>query len=208
MRFLCLHGLGTNSKVRQTQNSTTVHWTAALRNELGPDHTFEFVEGSYYHPDARSYMRAFQLLEAYIDANGPFDGIFGFSQGAGISLMYLIRHTHLHPDTPLPFKLAILFSRIGVRDVGRWVKTGEAVPLSSMPPGLDKLKLPVASIWGKDDWPTAKLEAATTEALVSEGFVWSFVHAGGHETPCPRIEGSVAGAAKVIKRAIAQSSLI
>lgn len=141
----------------------------------------------YYHHDARSYMQVFELLDQYIQAHGPFDGIFGFSQGAGIPLMYLIRHTHLHPGLPLPFRLAVLFSRIGVSDIEYWLQTGKAVPLSRMPAGLGKLKLPVAAVWGENDWDRVKLEAGTTEELVCKEFVWSFVHASGHEILSSRI---------------------
>ncbi|KAJ5894605.1 hypothetical protein N7495_006296 [Penicillium taxi] len=39
MRFLCFHGIGTNSEIFERQ-------TAALRYELGSNHTYDFVDGT------------------------------------------------------------------------------------------------------------------------------------------------------------------
>ena len=39
MRFLCLHGMGTNSRIFEAQ-------TAAIRYLLGSEHTFEFIDGA------------------------------------------------------------------------------------------------------------------------------------------------------------------
>ncbi|KAF2438544.1 hypothetical protein P171DRAFT_437007 [Karstenula rhodostoma CBS 690.94] len=159
----------------------------------------------YFDPNARSYLRALQCLETYIQMNGPFDGVFGFSQGAGLALMYLIRHKHLHPYAPQPFKLAVLSLRVGVYDLGQWMKNGISVPLLSMPRGLSKIDLPVAVVWGENDWDAAKFEATTTTAPVRDEDVWTFVHAGGHEPPSPKVEGSIIGAVKAINTAVTQA---
>ncbi|OAG02911.1 uncharacterized protein CC84DRAFT_1178478 [Paraphaeosphaeria sporulosa] len=119
----------------------------------------------YFDPNAHSYLRALRCLETYIQMNGPFDRVLGFSQGAGLALTYLIRHKHLYPDVPLPFKLAVLFSRVGVYDLGQWIRNGTSVPLTSMPRNLNKIDLSVAMVWGENDWDAAKFEATTTTAL-------------------------------------------
>ncbi|ORX93615.1 serine hydrolase FSH [Clohesyomyces aquaticus] len=220
MRFICLHGKGTSSQILQMQ-------TAALRHELGEGHVFEFVGGTVqcpmapeiahisnpdiphyeYFAGASSYLGALQKLEEYIQHHGPYDGVLGFSQGAGLALMYLIRHSHLYPRKPLPFRVAILFSRIGVYNPAHWMATGEAIALVEMPQGLNKLNIPVAAIWGENDWDLSKSEAANTKGLVRENCIWSFVHEGEHEIPRPAMKGSVLGAVKVIKRAIAQARM-
>ncbi|KAJ0424607.1 serine hydrolase FSH [Aspergillus carlsbadensis] len=109
MRFLCLHGLGTNSDVLKAQ-------TAALRYRLGHDtHEFDFIDGSilwpptrgiaelfsseadsavdcysYFNESASSILAAVEDLAAYVITNGPFDGVIGFSQGAVLAATLLI----------------------------------------------------------------------------------------------------------------------
>ncbi|KAL2784040.1 serine hydrolase FSH [Aspergillus keveii] len=108
MRFLCLHGLGTNSDVLKAQ-------TASLRYRLGQDaHEFDFVDGSilwppargiaelfssdadtvdcysYFNESASSILTAVNDLAAYVITNGPFDGVIGFSQGAVLAATLLI----------------------------------------------------------------------------------------------------------------------
>lgn len=39
MHFLCLHGMGTNSRIFEAQ-------TAAIRYTLGSQHTFKFLDGA------------------------------------------------------------------------------------------------------------------------------------------------------------------
>ena len=39
MRWLCLHGMGTNSRIFEAQ-------TAAIRYAMGQEHSFEFVDGA------------------------------------------------------------------------------------------------------------------------------------------------------------------
>jgi hypothetical protein len=204
--------------------------TAALRYELGDEHTYTFLQGTvvyemapevaplsdsnidhyaYYHPtSAHSYLRALDALENYVQAEGPFDGVLGFSQGAGMALMYLIRHAHLYPERPLPFKVAVLLSRIGVYNPARWLETGEAVMLETLPLGIDRLAIPVAAVWGENDWKAVQEEGRVTKNLCGEGMVWEFVHKGSHEVPGASVEGSVQGAVKDIRRAITQAQIM
>ena len=49
MRFLCLHGMGTNSRIFEAQ-------TAAIRYLLGSEHTFEFIDGAVPTPMAPSML--------------------------------------------------------------------------------------------------------------------------------------------------------
>ncbi|RAH75856.1 hypothetical protein BO86DRAFT_423607 [Aspergillus japonicus CBS 114.51] len=106
MHFLCLHGLGTNSRILQVQ-------TATLRHELGDSHTFDYAEGTlpcpidpaiapyfpeesdegyaYFDPSRPStYTAALEQLEAFLVTEGPFDGILAFSQGAQLAASFLI----------------------------------------------------------------------------------------------------------------------
>lgn len=55
---------------------------------------------------------AHALIDDAILSHGPFDGAFGFSQGASIILSYLLEHaaTHMHDRVPPPFRFAMLAS--------------------------------------------------------------------------------------------------
>ncbi|KAF3202890.1 hypothetical protein TWF192_008435 [Orbilia oligospora] len=125
MRFLCLHGLGTNSKVFETQ-------TAAIRAELGEEHEYEFVDGTvpwpkakelgdlfsdddeyfaYYDPfDAESMLKALFQLEEYIEEEGPFDAVMGFSHGAALSSTLLLGRGTEREGWQSPFKLAVFLA--------------------------------------------------------------------------------------------------
>ncbi|KFY62848.1 hypothetical protein V497_02198, partial [Pseudogymnoascus sp. VKM F-4516 (FW-969)] len=104
MRFLCLHGLGTNADIFEAQ-------TAAIREQLGPSHTFDFPEGEYdipapkeitavYPPPYLSWHPPHTLdthiaqgltdIRTYIADNGPYDACLGFSQGAVMLALLLL----------------------------------------------------------------------------------------------------------------------
>ncbi|KAF5671688.1 DUF341 domain-containing protein [Fusarium heterosporum] len=95
MGILCLHGIGTNSKVLEMQ-------TSAFRHQLShsQSHKYEYVDGAeptllaldiesfievdksfvYYDPNsAKSIRTAIDDLWEYIAEEGPFDGVLGFS---------------------------------------------------------------------------------------------------------------------------------
>lgn len=59
---------------------------------------------------AGSIDAAHALIEEAIDEHGPFDGVLGFSQGAAISVSFLLEHKTAYPDEPPPFRFAILYS--------------------------------------------------------------------------------------------------
>jgi len=106
MRFLCLHGMGTNSHIFEMQ-------TAALRYELGDHHTYEFVEGTIetpIAPELKCYLstgdtyfayfdqnslstcrKALSDLETFIQTDGPFDGVMAFSQGAALASTLIVK---------------------------------------------------------------------------------------------------------------------
>ncbi|KAL3448146.1 serine hydrolase FSH [Aspergillus insuetus] len=140
MHFLCLHGVGTNSKILELQ-------TSAIRYALGPQHTYDFVEGALDHPMApgisnlvsptdsfhayfaptsghslRSALRDLDVLIA--DADPPYDGVWGFSHGACLAATMLARPqqqsitstittacaTRISARLPAPFRVAVFFS--------------------------------------------------------------------------------------------------
>ncbi|KAK7721196.1 hypothetical protein SLS64_001492 [Diaporthe eres] len=106
---------------------------ASLAAELGPHYHFTFYDGqvpvergpgmpvwspgpfySYvtgYAPDEVSC--ALDDLDHFIEQNGPFDGVLGFSQGASIAATYILDCQLRRPEEQPPFNFAVLFSSVG-----------------------------------------------------------------------------------------------
>ena len=65
-----------------------------------------------YSPDFDpvSMGAAYYLLDMEIRRKGPFDGLFGFSTGAGVIIGYLLERLAAQPDQPLPVKFAVFCS--------------------------------------------------------------------------------------------------
>ncbi|KAK2780611.1 hypothetical protein FQN52_002142 [Onygenales sp. PD_12] len=55
-------------------------------------------------------LEALDHLDAIVDDLGPFDGVFGFSQGAAIALSYIHRQQEM--GRAAPFKFALCFSSV------------------------------------------------------------------------------------------------
>ncbi|KAK8879253.1 Dihydrofolate reductase [Apiospora arundinis] len=120
MKFLCLHGMGANSDVYETQLSSIIA-------QLGSHHEFFFADGliqcdaaegveevfsgpfyCYYEKASQGRLhQAFDLIYELIEDEGPFDGIFGFSQGGALASSFLLHHRKTNPYEPDPFNLAV-----------------------------------------------------------------------------------------------------
>ncbi|KAJ4293020.1 hypothetical protein N0V88_005684 [Collariella sp. IMI 366227] len=121
MRFLCLHGLGSNSDILEAQ-------LAPIRAHLGPEHEFLYVDGfiecepapgmdgvfppPYYGyfstPTRDQLLAACEFVEQVVEEEGPFDGVVGYSQGAGLVATLLLRRKRM--AAPDLFKLAVFGS--------------------------------------------------------------------------------------------------
>lgn len=55
---------------------------------------------------------AHDRLQFFIECNGPFDGVLGFSLGAAMAVSFIIEQQHTRPDDKPPFAFAVLFSPI------------------------------------------------------------------------------------------------
>jgi len=216
MHFLCLHGLGTNSHVFETQ-------TASLRHEMDRHHTFSFVEGTiacaiapeikaffplndeyfqYYEPTADSVSLAVLQLSRYIAEEGPFDGVIAFSMGAALASTYLIQEAQA--GRPLPFRCAVFFS--GARPFDPQALTqgqGAFVDLGGKVTSLD---LPTAHIWGRKD-TRYRENSELLSSLCDEGQKEVFIHNQGHEIPGARAQEELQRCVKVIRRTIERASL-
>lgn len=64
--------------------------------------------------DPQAFERAVDQVYEAIERRGPYDGILGFSLGAGFACSFLHYHAQLHPhDWPqYPFRFAVFFSGV------------------------------------------------------------------------------------------------
>lgn len=97
LRILCLHGKGSSNAVTQMQVSHISLSSSAHCDFLNgpvPDKPFspvveEFFGGNFWQwhigVNWASVQLALQRVLKYVEENGPYDGVYGFSQGAGIA---------------------------------------------------------------------------------------------------------------------------
>jgi len=122
MRFLCLHGMGTNAQIFEAQ-------LAQIRSQLVGQHEFIFPDGEvecepapgieafypgpyycfYDLPIPEKVQAAFDLIDEILEDEGPFDGVIGFSQGAALASSYILQDFKL-PVPKQPFQCAIFFN--------------------------------------------------------------------------------------------------
>ncbi|KAL4936565.1 serine hydrolase FSH [Aspergillus oleicola] len=123
MRFLCLHGRGTNSNIFEVQ-------LAALRSRLSSQHSFDFIDAEYdcraapgirefysspylcwYERGSPEEVRsAHRYLVSVIEEDGPYDGVVGFSEGAALAASVLLSSES--SSSQPHFKIAILFNSV------------------------------------------------------------------------------------------------
>ncbi|KAI9842655.1 MAG: hypothetical protein M1837_007022 [Sclerophora amabilis] len=198
--------------------------TAALRYELGDHHTYDFIEGSIPHPtapeiedlfpgdeefftyfDATSSLScrtALDDLEAYITAEGPFDAVMAFSQGASLAATLMVRQLQREPaNRPVQpfFKCAVFFSG-GIPADPATLPGEELRPLDYATDG-EVIHVPTAHIYGSNDqqYPTF---GPVLSKLCDAKMRTVFVHEGGHEVPGTRLKDAVSGAVNAIRKAV------
>lgn len=142
-------------------------------------------------------QRALTLLDEYIAAEGPFDGVIGFSQGASLAAMHIIRTAQRHAECP--FKCAIFFSCSGLYDPAALVDQGEARKLDPVAEG-EIIRIPTIHIWGQKD--LIKEESEILSKLCDKQVRTVFVHEGGHEVPGLGGKGTVIETVKAMRRGI------
>ncbi|KAF2464007.1 uncharacterized protein BDR25DRAFT_319536 [Lindgomyces ingoldianus] len=133
MRFLCLHGLGTNN---------------ILHANCIPQYPITTKTYNYFDVnDARSMLQALVQLDTFISLEGPFDGVIAYSHGAGFIATYIVEKAVLNAQPP--FKCAIFFS--AARPVNpESLRNGELRFMDGETDGV-KITMPTAHIWGDND---------------------------------------------------------
>jgi predicted esterase len=189
-RVLCLHGYGQSGKFfRERIGSLRKALKAHVSEFACPDAPFvataSFLDGR--GEDARSWWvwedgeerpslsfeyrgldETFEALNAICEAEGPFDGVLGFSQGAALAAM-LCRH---RPWQPPHFRYAIMIAGFVPRDPTLATSFDESMPPSS---------LPTLHVFGAMD---ERVPPPSSERLArSFAAPQTFSHPGGHAVP-------------------------
>lgn len=143
-------------------------------------------------------------LEAYIEAEGPFDGVMAYSQGAGLAAMLLVRKHYLKPLEKPPFRCAILFSPVQIYDTGAYLERGEVKVLDCMSAALP---IPVVIIYGEVD--ERKSECIAVQGCCDPDLLSVFVHQGGHDVPGIGVkdDDALRESVKVARRGITRAEL-
>ncbi|KAF1994392.1 hypothetical protein P154DRAFT_447694 [Amniculicola lignicola CBS 123094] len=201
MKFLCLHEMGTNSKIMAAQ-------TAAIRHELGSEHEYIYVDGAlecepapgaelmssdysgflhyFNHDSLESCKQAMDDLDKFIKEVGPFDAVMAFSEGAALAATLMVES-----KTP-KFKWAVFFCGGIPYDLPRRC-------LMSKDKNANVIRIPTAHIRVQGDpiWPGfGRILSDICDPHTRE----DFIHDGGHAIPGPRHPARVKAAVKCIKR--------
>ncbi|KAH0498067.1 hypothetical protein TgHK011_005345 [Trichoderma gracile] len=234
MRFLCLHGRGTSAQIFELQ-------TARLREQLS-DHEFVFIDGNvetepsegaeavadeffgwFDQPVTPAHTRQLLLgLIDFITAEGPFQGLMGFSEGGIVAAMLL---AHDARERFAGLECGILMSAAPPLDPAGILEQ-DPPTLRCLIPAADDvdgtaIRVPTAHVIGSNE-PFAHLVSLSPLAgvLISSGLEdpeelhqllfrlcdgsrrERFVHTLGHEVPGARSDEGLAGAVRVIERTI------
>lgn len=152
-----------------------------------------------------SFIASLDDLEAYVEAEGPFDGVLAYSQGAGLVATLLVRRQYLQPQQKCLFRCAVLFSPAQVYDPVVYVESGEVKVLDKMPDDVIPIPIPMAIVNGKTDEKFE--ECQRVGSICDPGLLSVFVHEGGHEVPGLGAKSGVPGAVRAARRAIITSEL-
>jgi hypothetical protein len=151
---------------------------------------------------AASSLKAIDELDAYIAAEGPYDGVIAFSQPATLVITLMIRKFKEDPEgqraDPL-FKCAVFFSPAMMPVDYKALQVGEFHTLNFATDG-EIIDIPTAHIWGSgDQWAATGSELSR---MCKANVRSVFIHDGGHEVPGPGSKVAVTSTVNVIRRAV------
>ncbi|EHA19568.1 hypothetical protein ASPNIDRAFT_38991 [Aspergillus niger ATCC 1015] len=188
---------------------------------IAPYFPEESDEGyAYFDPSQPStYATALEQLEAFLIAEGPFDGILAFSHGAQLAASFLIERARSAASSSpagarsircaiflsggIPYQWSSSPTAAALPDVGKLTPIAEAEREGTATPSALPvlLQLPTAHIWGQNDTSYPGTSVVLSRLCKPE---WRavFVHDGGHEVPGSRSRASLLGALGAIRQTI------
>ncbi|KAI0179004.1 serine hydrolase FSH [Hypoxylon sp. FL1284] len=190
--------------------------TARIREALGQDHEFVFVNGTvptepdtgaeaitdeffgYVAHDIDEDRELCDNMAELVENQGPFDGLMGFSEGGTVAAMMLIedaRHCSFGG-----FKCGVFFCAATPWDPDL-VRAGT---LKRADPDADGvlLKIPTAHIWSQTATVDESRVHEGLSRLCDEKVREVFLHDLGHDVPGAKSEKGLAGALRAIEHVI------
>lgn len=134
-------------------------------------------------------------------AQGPFDGLMGFSEGGGVAAFLLIE------DARRPFgnfKCAIFFSAAAPFDPDA-LREGQVRVADVATDGV-LINVPTAHMWSAVDDENAE-HARVVAGLSAEGLREEFVHRIGHDVPGSRSTEGLDEALRIIEHTIEKAKM-
>lgn len=157
---------------------------------LGDEKTFSYCDPA----DAKSCLQTIDLLDKYVAAEGPYDGVIGFSLGANVAISWMIERQN--SNTGLPFKVGVFFSNtFPLYDMDA-LQEGRIDHSGTVADGC--LDLPTAHIWGVRDGGSEHAQIASRTCKAGGRSV--YVHGKAHEISSSPED--LIGMVKVVNRAI------
>lgn len=156
---------------------------------------------SYFDPSSvEQALKAVDALDAYIAAEGPFDAIMGFSQGAFLAATLLALKVKENPHQQIMdpiFKCAIFFSGNCPYDPAACLR-GEFLDLNMEG---EAIPIPTTHVWGSKDqvWPGRARKLS--EICRTRGRT-IYIHDGGHDIPGSKSKAAVTNIVHAIRRTV------
>ena len=158
---------------------------------------------SYYdEASLASGRQALEDLEAYVEREGPFEGVMAFSQGAKLAATLLIRQKQHDPKLarrqPV-FRCAIFFSCGVIVDPTALLR--DEIRVMDHATDGEVIMVPTAHVWGVDDDVEPRIGVGLCE-LCNSQVKTTHVHSDGHLVPGPRSREALLGAVQCIRTTI------
>lgn len=147
------------------------------------------------------FRQVYDDLRGYLDTQGPFDGLVGFSEGASVAATLMIedvpRQDHSHR-----FKCGIFFC--GLLPILLQLDQDSEIRLAN--PLVDGvlLRVPTAHIWSRNDKVLPGMSKQLVE-LCDKNSRGEVVHEIGHDVPGSSSDESLKEAVRLILRTIEKS---
>lgn len=133
-----------------------------------------------------SICKATEDLKSYIAADGPFDGVIGYSQGAAIAATLLLQEHAARPSQPQSLFRCAIFLSGGVPFDPAAMGRGECRHLDPTADG-EPIPIPTANIWGMNDVNFPNTSPKLSKLCKAECRT-EVIHQGGHEIPAMKGE--------------------
>jgi hypothetical protein len=160
--------------------------------------------------DSERCRSAFRELQTFVEYNGPFDGLIGFSEGASIGATLLIemerrlQQEHQENQRTQGFKLAVFFCGLSpvelrLEDITKKIRLFD--------PAVDGiiLNLPTAHFWSQEGEILPGL-GKDLVGLCNAGLREELLHNLGHDVPGSRCDAHVRQTIHLIKRTIERAA--